>query len=128
MRSRHWRRTRLAEADVILLPQIEALERASGHVSLSFVVPRTLAYFEGHFPGCPVLPGVVQVGWAIEFARRHIPFTGVFRSLAAVKFMRVVHPDDAVALRLVPDGERRELMFEYRRAGDPCSSGRILFH
>ena len=113
---------------MILLPEIEALERSSGQLSLRFVVPVTLAYFEGHFPGCPVLPGVVQVGWAIEFARRHIPFSGAFRSLAAVKFMRVVHPNDAVALRLVPDAERRELMFEYRRAGDACSSGRILFH
>ena len=113
---------------MILLPEIEALERSSDHVSLRFVVPVTLAYFEGHFPGCPVLPGVVQVGWAIEFARRHVPFSGAFRSLAVVKFMRVVHPNDAVALRLVPDAERRALMFEYHRAGDACSSGRILFH
>jgi 3-hydroxymyristoyl/3-hydroxydecanoyl-(acyl carrier protein) dehydratase len=112
---------------VILLPEIEALERGSGHVSLRFVVPETLAYFEGHFPGCPVLPGVVQVGWAIEFARRHVPFSGAFRSLEAVKFMRVVHPEDAIVLALVPDAERRALKFEYHRAGEACSSGRILF-
>jgi 3-hydroxymyristoyl/3-hydroxydecanoyl-(acyl carrier protein) dehydratase len=112
----------------MLLPEIEALERSNGHVNLRFVVPVTLAYFEGHFPGCPVLPGVVQVGWAIEFARLHIPFSGAFSSLAAVKFMRVVQPNDAVALRLVPDAERRELIFEYRRAGEACSSGRIRFH
>lgn len=112
----------------MMLPEIEALERASDRLDLRFVVPPTLAYFEGHFPDCPVLPGVVQVGWAIEFARRHLPFSARFRSLASVKFTRVIQPNEAIALRLVADAQRRELSFEYRRGDDPCSSGRILFH
>ena len=97
-------------------------------LSLRFLVPPTSSYFEGHFPGCPVLPGVVQVGWAIEFARLHLPFSARFRALAAVKFTRVIQPNAAITLRLVADAQRRELSFEYRRGDDPCSSGRILFH
>jgi 3-hydroxymyristoyl/3-hydroxydecanoyl-(acyl carrier protein) dehydratase len=112
---------------MILLPQIEALERSTDHLNLRFVVPASLAYFAGHFPDVPVLPGVVQVGWAIELARLHVPFSGAFRSLAAVKFMRVVQPNDSLALRLAADTERRELSFEYRRCGEACSSGRVLF-
>lgn len=112
----------------MLLPQIDALDRLNDHVNLRFVVPATLGYFEGHFANCPVLPGVVQVGWAIEFARRHLPFSARFRSLAAVKFKRVIQPNAAVALRLAADAGRRELSFEYRCDGVGCSSGRILFH
>ena len=75
-----------------------------------------------------MLPGVVQVGWAIEFARLHIPFSARFRSLAAVKFMRVIQPNAASTLRLAADAALRELSFEYRLSGEPCSSGRVLFH
>ena len=113
---------------MLVLPDIDALERAQDHLNLRLVVPDTNLYFEGHFPGCPVLPGVVQVGWAIEFARLHIPFSGRFRSLAAVKFMRVIQPNAALALRLAADAAKRELSFEYRLSGEPCSSGRVLFH
>ena len=113
---------------MLLLPLIDALEREKDHLNLRFVVPETNCYFEGHFPGCPVLPGVVQVGWAIEFARQHIPFSARFRSLAAVKFMRVIQPNEAVALRLAADEKLRELSFEYRLSGEPCSSGRVLFN
>jgi len=113
---------------VLLLPEVDALERAQGQLRLHFLVPETVAYFEGHFPHCPVLPGVVQVGWAIEFARLHIPFSGRFRSLSAVKFMRVIQPNAAVTLRLAADADRRLLGFEYSISGEPCSSGRVLFH
>lgn len=109
------------------LPEIEALERSNDRLSLRFVVAPTLPYFEGHFAECAVLPGVVQVGWAIEFARLHLAFSARFRALAAVKFTRVIQPHAAVALEVVANAARRGLWFEYRCADTPCSSGRILF-
>ena len=42
--------------------------------------------------------------------------------------MRVIQPNAAVTLRLAADAERRELSFEYRLSGTPCSSGRVQFH
>jgi 3-hydroxymyristoyl/3-hydroxydecanoyl-(acyl carrier protein) dehydratase len=109
------------------LPEIEALERSNDRLSLRFTVSPTLPYFEGHFAEVSVLPGVVQVGWAIEFARIHIPFSARFRSLAAVKFTRVIQPHASVALDLVANAARHELSFEYRCGDAACSSGRILF-
>ncbi|HEY6125951.1 MAG TPA: hypothetical protein VIV63_14965 [Steroidobacteraceae bacterium] len=113
---------------MLLLPSIDAVEREQDHLELRFVVPESNCYFEGHFSGCPVLPGVVQVGWAIEFARQHIPFAARFRALSAVKFMRVIQPNAAVTLRIKADAGLHALSFEYRLAGEPCSSGRVLFH
>lgn len=113
---------------MLLLPEIDALEREKDFLNLHFIVPATNYYFAGHFPGCPVLPGVVQVGWAIELARLHIPFSARFRKLAAVKFTRVIQPNAALALRLGADPILRELSFEYRLHGEPCSRGRVSFH
>jgi 3-hydroxyacyl-[acyl-carrier-protein] dehydratase len=113
---------------VLELPEITALERAADRLTLRLVIPATNRYFDGHFPGVPVLPGVVQVGWAIELARLHLSVAARFRSLAAVKFMRVIQPSADVSLSLAIDADRRELAFEYRLSGAPCSSGRVLFH
>lgn len=113
---------------MILLPQYESLERSPDGLTLQFVLPPTLDYFEGHFPAVPLLPGVVQIGWAIEIARAEIPLTNRFRGLAGVKFMRVMQPGATVNLLLSCTADRRELTFEYRSAGHACSGGRVLFH
>ena len=77
---------------------------------------------EGHVAEVPVLPGVVQIGWAIEFARIHLPSSARFRSLAAVKFTRVIQPQTAVTLDLVANAAKRELSFEYRCGDESCLS------
>ncbi|HMN44781.1 MAG TPA: hypothetical protein PKE27_09425 [Povalibacter sp.] len=116
-----------APEPVILLPEIDSFERRPDGLNLQFVVPADLGYFAGHFPGVPLLPGVVQIGWAVELARQHVPFDAQFRALAGVKFMRVIQPGATVALQLAFDAAARELSFEYRCGGQPCSGGRALF-
>jgi 3-hydroxymyristoyl/3-hydroxydecanoyl-(acyl carrier protein) dehydratase len=118
---------------VLTLPEIDSLERGPEGLSLNFHVSRQLEYFEGHFPEVPLLPGVIQVGWAVELARLHLaPTAGGmldrFRSLANLKFMRVIQPGAAVRLHLRIDLDRREMDFEYSAGGHTCSSGRVLFH
>jgi 3-hydroxymyristoyl/3-hydroxydecanoyl-(acyl carrier protein) dehydratase len=113
---------------VILLPQIDSLERTRDQLSLRFSVPATIEYFDGHFPECALLPGVVQIGWAVEIARREFPLEARFRALAGVKFTRVIQPGAVVDLVLSWDPGRRELGFAYRSGETACSSGRALFH
>ena len=44
------------------------LERVSGPgETFTLAIGADLIAFRGHFPGNPVLPGVVQVDWAIRF-------------------------------------------------------------
>ncbi|MBB6093390.1 3-hydroxymyristoyl/3-hydroxydecanoyl-(acyl carrier protein) dehydratase [Povalibacter uvarum] len=112
---------------MLRIPEIGRVQRTDTGVRLDFAVPASLEYFEGHFPGCALLPGVVQIGWAIEFARQHIPFDASFRSLAGVKFTRVIQPGASITLLLSFDRDRNELTFEYQVDGQPCSGGRALF-
>ncbi|CAI8923407.1 Acyl-coenzyme A synthetase/AMP-(Fatty) acid ligase [Pseudomonas sp. IT-347P] len=104
---------------------LEQLETA-GEWSLQLSVPPDLAYFSGHFPKAPVLPGVVQVEWALNLGRQLLNLTGPFAGMEVLKFQQLVRPGDEVQLHLRFDPERRKLYFAYRNDTATCSSGRIL--
>lgn len=56
--------------------------------------------FAGHFPGRPILPGVVLLGWVVhalgELAGEPMPPC----SLASAKFLRPVGPGASLRIRL----------------------------
>lgn len=107
------------------------LNRASGPGAvLSLAVDPDLDGFRGHFPGDPVLPGVVQVHWAIHFGVEAFGELGRFRGIEQLKFQAVIRPGEVLELRLAldPDGGRgRGLRFEYLGGGVRKSSGTIRF-
>ena len=109
------------------LPEICTAERTTNGIVLVLMVRPTLKCFDGHFEGCPLLPGVVQINWAIEFSRTQLDCHGAFRALHAVKFMRVIQPDTVVTLKLELDRERHALTYEYQIDGQTCSVGTALF-
>ena len=94
---------------------------------LTLRIPSDLCYFEGHFPGHPLLPGVVQVTWAAQFGREYFDLPKQFTRLSLVKFMRVIAPESRVTLTLEYKEARKELAFAYRCGEALCSSGNIGF-
>ena len=104
-------------------PEILQLVPGPNGVRIELHIPRELSWFEGHFPECALLPGVIQVTWAIEFGRQHLPLPPGFCSLSAMKFMRFIVPDANVSLLLEFDAAQSELFFEYRQGEWVCSTG-----
>lgn len=108
------------------LPQlVSQTPRGADGIELGLCVQPELLWFQGHFPDHPILPGVVQIHWALDFARR---FLGVEAEAATdfqVKFKAVIVPGDKLALALTRNDARRHVDFEYRRDGQVCASGRI---
>ncbi|VVQ30410.1 acyl-CoA synthetase family protein [Pseudomonas fluorescens] len=125
---------KLPQADVEALliaprakaPQVLSQVETEGEWSLQLSVPPDLAYFSGHFPKAPVLPGVVQVEWALNLGRQLLNLTGPFAGMEVLKFQQLVRPGDEIQLHLRFDPERRKLYFAYRNDTATCSSGRIL--
>jgi 3-hydroxymyristoyl/3-hydroxydecanoyl-(acyl carrier protein) dehydratase len=112
---------------LIVAPEIRSVERTSSGVRLHLTIAPELSYFEGHFDGCPLVPGVVQVNWAIELGRTHLPIRAAFRGLRAVKFMRVILPSARPMLRLDYASDSGALDFAYEFDGGMYSSGTALF-
>lgn len=105
---------------------IDRQEREDG-VTLHLRLPEDLYYFDGHFEGAPILAGVVQIDWAIEFAMEHFPIPTGFRRIEALKFFKILMTGDAPRLNLDYDRETARLKFDYGIGDTKHSSGRIVF-
>lgn len=109
------------------LPEVLDQQWVEDELHLSLIVPPDLAYFSGHFPKAPVLPGVVQVDWAMQLGQRLIDLPPAFAGMEVLKFQQLVRPGDELALTLRFDAARSKLYFTFRNARHAaCSSGRIL--
>ncbi|WP_053214751.1 AMP-binding protein [Pseudomonas sp. Q12-87] len=121
-----------AEVEALLMsprpkaPDVLEQTETDGEWNLRLVVPPDLSYFSGHFPTAPVLPGVVQVDWAMSLGQQLLDLPPRFVGMEVLKFQQLVRPGDEIQLHLRFDRERGKLYFAYRNDTAACSSGRIV--
>jgi acyl-CoA synthetase (AMP-forming)/AMP-acid ligase II/3-hydroxymyristoyl/3-hydroxydecanoyl-(acyl carrier protein) dehydratase len=109
------------------LPRVALLEQQGDKVLLEVTVPARLFYFDGHFAQAPVLPGVVQLDWAIHFGRQYFALGAQFRAIHALKFQQVIRPEAPVLLELLHDSAKSSLAFRFYSDAGSHAGGRILF-
>jgi len=94
-------------------------------------------YFQGHFPGAPVMPGVLQIEAMAQaggiLAMRSIAFDPatqvmMFLAIDAVKFRKAVTPGDQLMIEVVPlrKGKIFKMKGEIRVDGQVVSSAEFL--
>jgi 3-hydroxymyristoyl/3-hydroxydecanoyl-(acyl carrier protein) dehydratase len=119
--------TAATTAEAATQPVICAVRRSGSVTELILRAPDSLLYFDGHFPRFPILPGVVQVDWAIRLGRRHLALDASPARAIQVKFRKPIPPNAELTLTLSLAHDGRRLAFEYRDAQGIYSSGRIGF-
>lgn len=100
--------------------------RDGDECTLELHVADDLAYFPGHFPQAPVLPGAVQIAWVLQLAASRLGTSPQCREMEALKFQRLLRPGDRVTLALRHDRTRGKLHFAYREGETAYSSGRLV--
>ncbi len=83
---------------------------ARGEARVRF--PASAPYFAGHFPGQPVVPGVVLVDAAVQIAAQAVGRPLRLRRLAYAKFTQAIAPD-------------QEAVWAYQSVPDPEDAGRL---
>ena len=85
-----------------------------------------LIWFSGHFPGYPVLPGVVQLRWAVEMSQQHFGLRAGPSEVMRLKFKGIIVPPRAVELSITRLGPAAT-QFAYTGQGQEYSQGKLIF-
>jgi len=106
-------------------PKIISENSSRDTVELLFDISPDLPCFAGHFPDEPIVPGVVQIGWAVEFADRLGLSPRDFSSVPRAKFSATIHPGTELRLKLVRHADTVD--FSYSSADTLHSNGKMRF-
>ncbi len=121
----------------LLVDRIVEEDRERGYIRGEKAVTASEWYFGGHFPGLPVMPGVMQVEALAQtmavYVAREEGFgdrIGLFAGIDECRFKRIVQPGDRISLEVTMEKLGRR--FGKGRAvasvdGEVCCEGRISF-
>ncbi len=111
----------------VFLPEILETQIFYNKVILRCVMPSNLFYFRGHFPLFPVLPGVVQVHWAVCYANEFFKIDSSVNQIHSTKFMNVIIPESVVLITIEHSPDLKFFTYIYSDENDNklYSSGRI---
>jgi len=87
-------------------------------------VPPDHPAFAGHFPGHPIVPGVVLLDQAVLLAQAHLGLAGGAWQVAQAKFLSPCGPDDELVFTL-QDGAHGGLSFVVRCGDRDVASGSL---
>ncbi len=104
-------------------PKVASQHISENKAEYELQIPSDLAYLEGHFKDMPVVPGVVQLNWAVEFAKVAFDLQGDVRQCNQIKFSNLMKPNDHVLLTLEYNPEKSSVNYTYAT----YSSGRVHF-
>ncbi|SHL37808.1 hotdog family protein [Flavobacterium saccharophilum] len=76
--------------------------------TITILVNEKHEVFKGHFPGNPIMPGVCMIQIIKELTEKITESTLMIQTLANVKFMALINPENNPELRLELDITRTE--------------------
>ena len=90
----------------------------------SWIVPADHPALAGHFPGRPIVPGVVLIDRAILFAERLTGCAGVRWRIANAKFASPAGPGESLSF-ILEAGGGGAISFAVRAGGRAVASGSL---
>jgi 3-hydroxymyristoyl/3-hydroxydecanoyl-(acyl carrier protein) dehydratase len=78
---------------VFTFTESQKMKNADGEILVTWSVPENLPYFEGHFPGNPILPGVALLDLI------QVLLDGQFQLIKSAKFTEIIRPLDTLTIK-----------------------------
>jgi len=101
------------------------IDELSRHKLLLAISPE-MECFQGHYPDNPILPGIVQLHWAIGFSISLLGFSGVPFDIKRLKFKNIVQPPSVLEL-VLSKSSTNSVQFQFNSVGQIHSMGCLVF-
>ena len=75
-------------------------------VAAEVCVPADSGWFDGHFPGNPVLPGIAQLSMVLVLIEAAFGQALIVREVSRVRFKQMILPGERLAVWADPQSER----------------------
>jgi len=116
--------SRLQPKDSTRFPVLRSTRSQDGW-SFEIAVPAESPYFEGHFEGSPILPGVAQLALLLQLYRLATGTLAELREVSVLRFRHKVLPGHILQASISrPDSEGRS-SFALSRQGAIVSRGTV---
>lgn len=102
------------------------IKRSENGLFLRGCVPADLVFFAGHFADFPLVPGVIELQWAVDQTEH---FFGKVVNIVRVdnlKFQKFLRPNDEMELSLNWDDAKSRMKFQLKTEGEMCGSGLLV--
>ncbi len=106
-------------------PETISEERAERGLTRQLRVPPDLAFLEGHFPGQPLVAGVVQLYWVMQAAEALLGRMPGLGALEGLRFRDALLPGDTFRLSLELSVARDVLRFRLEAGERVFAAGRL---
>lgn len=90
-------------------------------------IPAESPWFEGHFPGDPLLPGIAQLHMVMEAIRATLNEAVCLTGLKRVRFKRIIRPEETIDIAVDPVEDKSGMYrFQLTIEGEIACSGIML--
>jgi len=107
-------------------PLLVSQRQVGNETFLELVVPRDLAYLEGHYEAFPLVPGVVQIHWVMSAIGRVLGRSVSAQRMEAIKFKNVLRPAQAFTMQLRIDEGGTRAAFSLTSVATPDHDARVF--
>jgi 3-hydroxymyristoyl/3-hydroxydecanoyl-(acyl carrier protein) dehydratase len=106
-------------------PLIKHTSQEENRIELLINFAKEAEYFQGHFPQIAILPGVVQVHYAMECAENYFGIIPEISKINRLRFTNIISPEKDIYLQIEHIKDIGKIMFKYFFGAKIYSSGTI---
>ncbi len=89
-------------------------------------VPLDLVYLKDHFDKFPLVPGVIELQWAVDKIKQFFDRKVEIKSINKLKFQKFLCPNDIFELTIKWEENKNRFIFALKTENEVCGSGIIL--
>lgn len=110
----------------VYIPQSRLIKSTAQQFLFSARLDANLKAFAGHFPDCPVFPGVAQIAMVKAIVDEHFANFKDLDRIEQLRFQGFIFPEQDIFIQIEP--QDHSIQFKVTNAmQEPLASGRMVF-